>query len=271
VPAAIIGGLWAVATWYWNFSINIETERTKQKQYIRDAEEFAKNSKELELTLQKLRTEEQQTRERISRQEIAQREKELQWKTKNDEAVRRAHEIQQVAHHTSGLLGSPSESQQSLASLIQYAKNPHYRDIIIIALSGKIRDITTFEEAQLAIKLARAIEPADFDLIAGANRVAYNKMRIVPLGVPESILCEKVVDVEEQRVVSPERSLQDVSQLKDRFLLKIYSYIFRQSADMLVDFIEAHQDEPLLLDISGCRFCREPKISSSAKVKLIRP
>jgi hypothetical protein len=332
--ATLSGGIWKIAEWYKELQIKIETERTNQeKERTKQGADKLAMEKEVtarlqisttqDITVQKLRTEEQQRRteeqqskERISKEEIAQRQQELILKKMGDEANRERLEGAEVTSNISKLSESPLIAQEGLTRLVRYAANPLYRDFIVIALSERFKKIRTFQEAQLAIKLARAIKPEDFNLIAGANRVAmqyimenfraafwhscaphiaemdpmtflevtfkrgkpfvrsavyfdiqkrFPDVRFGFSGIPSGVNSEFWIAVRDALpgILKELRS-------PDMDVFEAYSLIVNESSGILVDFIEAHKDEPLQLDISDCYLSRYPEIDRSSKIKLIR-
>jgi hypothetical protein len=306
--ATLCAGIWAFMTWYSDLQKTREKERTQRLE-----------QSQAELRLQTLKTEEQNSRERMSRQEIAQREKELSFKAKAVEAANQIQEDRDVASSIANLLapGGKGQSEFGLASLVRYAAMDRHRDIIITALSATFKRIRTVEEAQLTINLARAIKPENFDLIAGANRVAMRYIadnliaefwhsyaphikemsprafleQLKHAGGPSGLsfisslsafynnLTSDIWNRSPLRatgsLATPWESEEITRILKglpspDMVVFEAYSFILKQSADMLVGFIEAHKNEPLQLDISGCYFLHDPNIGSSSKIKLIR-
>jgi len=193
VFATICAGFWTISTWYVALQTSLEQEKTKQtasraaeadstKQAAEarfNAEKEVTRRQELLLTaeanarkdekqLQQLKTEEEQARQTISTNEI----------NRQVAADKTSAQIQDDAAFAALIAAVSSNVEKpdtpprtvSLAALMRYANNSRYAEILAAALVAKSARIATLEEAQLCLRLAQAIKPLDFALVAKMNR-----------------------------------------------------------------------------------------------------
>lgn len=203
--ATVCAGIWAVMTQYVELKKAVEKERTTQAQYQkeqaeqkvaeaklkldaekevttrqqlqqqfiaasknqdaelqRSLEELKSRGQEAETALQRLKTEEQQTRERISKNEFD--EKQTAAELQEDQAVSAAISVVLAPDEK-------SDADAALGSLLRYVNKERHRSVIVAALSEKSSRIRSIEQAQLFMRVVRAVSPVDLDLIITANRI----------------------------------------------------------------------------------------------------
>jgi len=168
-----------------------EEERTKQMQ-ARLQEVTAKFGQEersriAEKDLQSLKTVEQQAKERISVQESKRQERDLEAKERENSAALQEKEDIAFAAAVAAVLAPANtpaaiSTTSALATLQRYAAIDRHRQVLVAALLAKSDAIDTLEEAQLWTRLAEAISPMDFGLIADANRTARRHLAREVLG-----------------------------------------------------------------------------------------
>jgi hypothetical protein len=330
VAATIWAGIWAVGTQYKDLQKELQKGREQEAKYrveearyrvdeARYKEQAEKDisirqglqqqqdqrSRESEIGLQQLKTDEAKARAQESQQELAQKQDELKTKERIEAAAATAQEDRDVAAAVGAVLKPDDKQGPSVATaaLLPYISMARHRPVIVAALLAKSARIDTIEEAQLWLRAARSLSPVDFELIATANRIAVRRYatdgaaefwysyRDYVSDPPVEFLSKAMqqhrlsplVEKEVTRLL-PELSPQleasgflTITEWKPRLKLLerfretavgpavVSSLMMHQTGEMLLAYLNSDAPKPDRLDIGDCFLPRRPKLHPAAK------
>jgi hypothetical protein len=210
LAATICAGIWTLSSVFMNqyteLQKSIEKERTQQATTRESEAEKNKQAAQLkldtekeatirfqlqqraqadaekdEITLQKLKTEEQQARQAMLEKDINRQLEDLRVKEQTDKNTMQVQEDRDFAALITSVLSPAGKSEQmsseaALATLMRYVSHSRYHGVIVAALATKTGRIKSLEEAQAWLRLTQAIQPTDFKLVASMNRLARRRV-----------------------------------------------------------------------------------------------